>query len=132
MRQFVNDFAIPVTTISTMYKGTSLRLKQVADKVASYMYEVADGFNRLMVPGYAAYADGGSVEEIVTSVGSDLILTYCGGKAIKLSYQGAKYAGAKFVSVLKPKTTKITWGLWEDLPKAKYNGKEYAKIGKYY
>jgi hypothetical protein len=83
-----------------------------------------------MVPGYAAYADGGSVEEIVTSAGSDLILTYCGGKAIKLTYQGLKYASAKFVQTLKPKTTKILWSTWKNYPKVTLNGKEYAKIGK--
>ena len=132
MRRFVNDFAIPVTTISSMYKGSPSLLSKSSDAITSCLYKIADGFNRMMIPGYAAYADGGSVEEIITSAGSDLILTYCGGKAIKLSYQGLKYAGAKFSSVLKPKTTKITWGLWEDLPKTTYKGQEYAKIGKYY
>lgn len=129
VRQFVNDFAIPIATMRT---GAPSRLRQVAEKISEYLFEIADGFNRAMIPGYSAYADGGSVEEIVTSAGSDLILTYCGGKAIKLSYQGLKYAGAKFSSVLKPKTTKITWGLWEDLPKTTYKGRTYAKIGKYY
>ena len=132
MRQFVNDFAIPVTTISSMYKGAPSPLSKSSDAITAYLYKIADGFNRAMIPGYSAYADGGSVEEIVTSAGSDLILTYCGGKAIKIGYQGLKYAGAKFSFVLKPKTTKVTWGMWSDLPKTMYKGKEYAKIGKYY
>ena len=85
-----------------------------------------------MIPGYVAHADGDSVEEIVTSAGSNLILTYCGGKAIKVGWKISKNTGAKFTSVLKPKMTKITWGMWSDLPKVTYKGKEYAKIGKYY
>ncbi|MBR1479336.1 MAG: hypothetical protein IJ599_00335 [Alphaproteobacteria bacterium] len=127
--RFVNEFAIPMTALAST-SSASERLKQVADKVAACMYEVADTFNRLMVPGYAAYADGGSVEEVVTSAASDVVLTYFGAKAVKLSYQGAKYVGGKLVSTLTPK--KVMWGLWEDLPKVTRNGRTYAKIGKYY
>ena len=132
VRQFVNDFAIPISSISSVYKGSPSSLTKASDAITSCLYKIADGFNRAMIPGYSSYADGGSVEEVVTSAGSDLILTYCGGKAIKLGYQGLKYASAKFALVLKPKTTQITWGMWSDLPKATYKGKEYAKIGKYY
>ena len=130
--RFVNEFAIPMTALAST-SSASERLKQVADKVASCMYEVADTFNRLMVPGYAAYADGGSVKEVVTSAGSDLVLTYFGAKVIKLSYQGAKYVGGKLVSTLTPKTqtvsVKLPWTTWKEYPKITLNGTEYAKIG---
>ena len=132
VRQFVNDFAIPISSISSMYKGSPSSLSRASDAITSCLYKIADGFNRAMIPGYSAYADGGSVEDIAFSAGSDLILTYCGGKAVKIGWQGLKYAGAKFASVLKPKTTQITWGLWEDLPKTTYKGRTYAKIGKHY
>jgi hypothetical protein len=34
--------------------------------------------------------------------------------------------------LVESRATQIRWGMWEDLPKAIHNGKEYAKIGKYF
>ena len=44
-----------------------------------------------------------------------------------------KNVAEKLIARLNPKEAKITWGLWEDLPKVVHsNGKTYAKIGNYY
>ena len=74
---------------------------------------LAEGFNHLMIPGYSAWADGGSPKEIIQFAGSDIILTYCSGKLVKLAWKVSKNIGAKFTSVLKPKTTKVTHNLTE-------------------
>ena len=74
---------------------------------------LAEGFIHLLIPGYSAYADGGSPKEVIQSAGSDIILTYCGGKLVKLVWKVSKNIGAKFSSVLKPKTTKVTHNLTE-------------------
>ena len=53
------------------------------------------------MPGFAAYANGGSVGEIVTSAGSDLVMMYCGGKLVQVGWKGvqrATYAGAQMLS----------------------------------
>ena len=123
--RFVNDFAIPVSTIhySRIFidNKNKSQLIQAAGKVVSFLSEIADGFNRAMIPGYSAYADGGSVEEIVTSVGSDLILTYCGGKAIKVGYRGLKAVGAQMLS----KATAIARPTWQQTEQ--YVGKLLGK-----
>ena len=112
IRQFVNDFAIPITTISSMYKGTPTNLKQVANKLGAFLCDVAYEFDKAFIPGFAAYASGGSVGDIVTSAGSDLVLMYCGGKFVQVGWKGiqsATYAGAQMLS----KTSTLVRPTWQ-------------------
>ena len=124
MRQFVNDFAIPVSTISSMYKGSPTNLKQVADKLGAFLCDVAYEFDKAFIPGFAAYADGGSIGDIVTSAGSDLVMMYCGGKFLQVGWKGvqrATYAGAQMLS----KATAIARPTWQQTEQ--YVGKLLGK-----
>ena len=58
---------------------------------------LAEGFNRMMIPGYSAWASGGNAVEVISSAGSDIALTLVGGKLIKVAWTGTKalYNGAK-------------------------------------
>ena len=132
IRRFVNDVAIPMTAISSVYKGSSSTFAKVANTVTSFLIDVAEEFNRSMIPGYSAWADGGTATEIATSAGSDLVLTLVGGKVIKLGWKGTQALGKGLSALTKKQTASITWGMWSDLPKATYKGREYAKIGDYF
>ena len=124
MRQFVNDFAIPVTTISSIYKSSPTNLKQVADKLGAFLCDVAYEFDKAFIPGFAAYADGGSIGDIVTSAGSDLVMMYCGGKFLQVGWKGvqrATYAGAQMLS----KATAIARPTWQQTEQ--YVGKLLGK-----
>ena len=77
---------------------TSEEFERNAEEGIRKVYTAAaETFNRLMIPGYEAWADGGTTTEVVTSAGSDIVLTLIGGKAIKVACKGTKalYQGAK-------------------------------------
>ena len=90
IRQFVEDFAIPLNAAIKPYAGTPSTLSKVAGAVWDAMCDAPDELGRLLVPGYEAWADGGSGEEIVSSACGDIALTVCGGKVIKVVGKGLK------------------------------------------
>ena len=132
IRRFVNEVAVPVTVMNSVYKGVPSSFSRATNAVTSFLIDVAETFNREVIPGYAAWADGGTAGEIATSASSDLVLTYIGGKAIKLAWKGTTALGKGLSALTKKQTANITWGMWSDLPKATYKGREYAKIGDYF
>ena len=96
MSQFLRNYVEAEQTSEEFEKNTEAGICK-----AYTMF--AEGFNNMMIPGYSAYASGGNTYEIVSSAGSDIVLTLCGGKICKMAwtgskalYQGAKNLGANF------------------------------------
>ena len=106
IRQFVEDFVIPLNAAIKPYAGTPSTLSKVAGAVWDAMCDAPDELGRLLVPGYEAWADGGSGEEIVSSACGDIALTVCGGKVIKVVGKGLNKV-RKAITIGKPNKSNI-------------------------
>lgn len=68
-----------------------------AEGIGTAINVTAEELNKILIPGYAAWTDGGNVVEVVNSAASDIAITIVGGKIIKVAWTGSKalYQGAK-------------------------------------
>lgn len=68
----------------------------------------------MMIPGYAAWASVGTTTEVISSAGSDIVLTLVGGKVVKVVWAGTK-ALVNGAARLGAKLTAGELRLWRDV-----------------
>ena len=106
IKNFVNNFAIPVTNLANTSNNKQSLLSKACKDIKQSLCNAMDEFNKLVIPGYEAIVNEGTVLEKVNSVCSDLTISIVGGvvggKVIKLGWKGFKTLANDLTLTLHP------------------------------